>query len=73
MFSVELKLFWLMINCLERLVLRAINMVSLLISKTTTHIQKVRLKLFLRRYPNQSFARLLSSCALVQDLILGAL
>jgi len=35
MFSVELKLIWLVINCLERLVLRAINMVSLCIKKDT--------------------------------------
>ena len=35
MFLVELKLFWLMIDCLEQLVLRAINMVSLCIKKYT--------------------------------------
>jgi len=62
-----------MIDCLEWLVLRAINMVSLWNSKTTRQQQKVRLRLFLRRDSNQSFARLLSSCALVQGLILGAL
>ena len=35
MFSVELKLIWLMINCLKRLDLRAINMISLCIKKNT--------------------------------------
>jgi len=35
MFSVELKLFWLIINCLKRLDLKAINMVSLYIKKHT--------------------------------------
>jgi len=38
-----------MIDCLERLVLRAINMASLCISKTTHIHKKVRLKLFFRR------------------------
>jgi len=35
LFSVELKLIWLVINCLEWLVIRAINMVSLCILKHT--------------------------------------
>jgi len=33
LFSIDLKLFWLMINCLKRLDLRATNMVSLYIQK----------------------------------------
>jgi len=62
-----------MIDCLEQRLLKAINMISLWISKTKSIHKKVRLKLFLRRDSNQSFARLLSSCALFQGMILGAL
>jgi len=40
MFSIELKLFWLMIDCLERLVLKAKNMVSLWISKKKKKTQQ---------------------------------
>ena len=58
-----------MINCLNQLDLRVINMVSLCIQK----IQKVRLKTFFRRVLIQSFARLPKGCALVQELILRAL
>jgi len=57
-----------MINCLKLLDLRAINMVSLYIKKhTESEIENV----FLEEI--QSFARLPKGCALVQELILGAL
>jgi len=52
-----------MIDCLERLVLRAISMASPFISKTTSkHIYNEIEIVFVKRFKS-SFARLLNSCA----------
>jgi len=58
LFLVYLKLFWLMIDCLKWLDLRAINMITLNIQ----NIKKERLKTFFRRNLIQSFARLPKAC-----------
>jgi len=58
------------INCLNRLDLRAINLVTLHIKK---YIESKIENVFLRRDLIQSFARFPNGCALVQELILGAL
>jgi len=47
------KLFWVMIDCLEWLVLRAINMASLCISKTTSKHIYSEIEFFFRRDSNQ--------------------
>ena len=66
-------MFWFIIDCLEQLVLRAINMASLCVSKTKRKQIYSEIEIFFEKRFKSIFARLLNSRALVQGLILGAL